>query len=84
MFYCKLISLFGGAFLEFVFVGLVFWISGRGRPASRKFFWTAALCLFLGAGLVMVHAVLARDLVLFVGQGIAGIVLYAWLRAHVS
>ncbi len=84
MFYWKLVCILGGAFLEFLFVGLVFWIAARGSPPQTRLLWIARLCLVLGAGLVMVHAVLARDLVLFVGQGMAGVMLYRWLQAHSS
>lgn len=84
IFYWKLVCILGGAFLEFLFVGLVFWIAAKGSPSRAWLLWTARLSLVLGAGLVLVHAVLARDLVLFVGQGLAGVMLYRWLQAHSS
>ena len=81
MFYGKIFSLFAGAFLEFAFLGLAFWISSRQAPPGRGVYRAGQACLLLGAALVMVHALLARDLVLLVGQGLAVVLFYRWFRA---
>ena len=81
MFYGKVFSLFAGAILQFVFLGLAFWITSRKAPPGRGAYRAGLACLLPGAALVMVHALLARDLVLLVGQGLAVVLFYRWFRA---
>ncbi|MCF8040200.1 MAG: hypothetical protein K9K64_02770 [Desulfohalobiaceae bacterium] len=79
MFWLELISIVLGSFLQLVFVTLICLSRTKYRLGKRLFFRINVLCLTFGASLVMLHAFLARDVVLFVGQLIALIMFYRWL-----
>ena len=75
MFWLDLISIVLGSFLQLVFLGLMCRPKSRGKP-GKLFYRISALCLAGGASLVMFHAILNRDPVLFVGQLIAAVLFY--------
>lgn len=81
MFELKLMSIVFGALLHIVFFGLIVLAKTRKKFRTKPFARATAFCLILGATLVLIHSVLARDVVLFVGQLVAGIMLYRWLVA---
>ncbi len=79
MFWIKLGSIVLGSFLQLIFLVLICRPKSRNQSGKKLFFLIKTLCLAVGATLVMLHAVLARDVVLFVGQLIAVVLFYRWL-----